>query len=87
MADDTGVRAGRTQERDAQAKALLERTHDPARVLALSDGVFAIIITLLVLEIMILSSLPAEDILAVGQGYGVSVERIDGAAQLLDRAG
>ena len=28
-----------------------ERTHDPARVLALSDGVFAIIITLLVLEI------------------------------------
>jgi len=51
MADDTEVRAGRTQERDAQAKALLERTHDPARVLALSDGVFAIIITLLVLEI------------------------------------
>jgi uncharacterized membrane protein len=28
-----------------------EREHDPARVLALSDGVFAIIITLLVLEI------------------------------------
>jgi uncharacterized membrane protein len=28
-----------------------ERGHDPARVLALSDGVFAIIITLLVLEI------------------------------------
>lgn len=28
-----------------------ERAHDPARVLALSDGVFAIIITLLVLEI------------------------------------
>jgi len=28
-----------------------ERQHDPARVLALSDGVFAIIITLLVLEI------------------------------------
>jgi uncharacterized membrane protein len=33
------------------AKALAERLHDPARVLALSDGVFAIIITLLVLEI------------------------------------
>jgi uncharacterized membrane protein len=33
------------------AKALVERLHDPARVLALSDGVFAIIITLLVLEI------------------------------------
>jgi uncharacterized membrane protein len=30
---------------------MLERTHDPARVLALSDGVFAIINTLLVLEI------------------------------------
>ena len=28
-----------------------ERAHDPARVLALSDGVFAIVITLLVLEI------------------------------------
>ena len=32
-------------------RATLERLHDPARVLALSDGVFAIIITLLVLEI------------------------------------
>lgn len=31
--------------------ALLERTRDPGRVLALSDGVFAIILTLLVLEI------------------------------------
>jgi uncharacterized membrane protein len=51
MGDDTEVQAGRTQERDAQAKALLERTHDPARVLALSDGVFAVVITLLVLEI------------------------------------
>ena len=30
---------------------LYERTRDPARVLALSDGVFAIILTLLVLEI------------------------------------
>jgi uncharacterized membrane protein len=30
---------------------MLERTHDPLRVLALSDGVFAIIITLLVLEV------------------------------------
>jgi uncharacterized membrane protein len=51
MGDDTGVRVGRTPERDAQARAMLERTHDPARVPALSDGVFAIIITLLVLEI------------------------------------
>ena len=30
---------------------MLERAHDPARVLALSYGVFAIIITLLVLEV------------------------------------
>jgi uncharacterized membrane protein len=36
--------------RDQQARALLERIHDPSRVLALSDGVFAII-TLLVLEV------------------------------------
>jgi uncharacterized membrane protein len=51
VAGREAVQAGRTQERDAQAKALLERTHDPARVLALSDGVFAVVITLLVLEI------------------------------------
>jgi len=37
-------------ERQRQA---YERTHDPARVLALSDGVVAIIITLLVLEIQV----------------------------------
>jgi uncharacterized membrane protein len=34
-----------------RTRELLERLHDPARVLALSDGVFAILITLLVLEI------------------------------------
>jgi uncharacterized membrane protein len=51
MGDDTEVQVGRTPERDAQARDLLERTHDPARVLALSDGVFAVVITLLVLEI------------------------------------
>jgi uncharacterized membrane protein len=39
------------READEQARALFERQHDPTRVLALSDGVFAIIITLLVLEI------------------------------------
>src|SRR6516164_521949 len=33
------------------SRKLLERTRDPARVLALTDGVFAIIMTLLVLEI------------------------------------
>jgi TMEM175 potassium channel family protein len=36
---------------DKQRLESYERAHDPARVLALSDGVFAIIITLLVLEI------------------------------------
>ena len=35
----------------ASERAHYDRTHDPARVLALSDGVFAIILTLLVLEI------------------------------------
>ena len=51
MGDDTEAQVGRMSERDAQARNLLERTHDPARVLALSDGVFAVVITLLVLEI------------------------------------
>lgn len=37
-----------SQERELQR---YDRQHDPARVLALSDGVFAIVITLLVLEI------------------------------------
>jgi uncharacterized membrane protein len=36
---------------DEQRRDRVERATDPARVLALSDGVFAIIITLLVLEI------------------------------------
>jgi uncharacterized membrane protein len=42
-----------TEEREGsdQTRELLERLHDPARVLALSDGVFAILMTLLVLEI------------------------------------
>jgi uncharacterized membrane protein len=39
------------REIDERTRELLERLHDPARVLALSDGVFAILITLLVLEI------------------------------------
>jgi uncharacterized membrane protein len=39
------------REVDEPTRELLERLHDPARVLALSDGVFAILITLLVLEI------------------------------------
>jgi uncharacterized membrane protein len=36
---------------DERLRRSYERGHDPSRVLALSDGVFAIIITLLVLEI------------------------------------
>jgi uncharacterized membrane protein len=36
-----------------RARRLFKRNHDPARVMALSDGVFAIIITLLVLEIRV----------------------------------
>ncbi len=36
---------------DERVRESYERQHDPSRVLALSDGVFAIIITLLVLEI------------------------------------
>jgi uncharacterized membrane protein len=51
MGDETEAQAGRTPEHDTQGRDLLEHTHDPARVLALSDGVFAIVITLLVLEI------------------------------------
>ncbi len=51
MGDEPEIQVGRTGERDTQARTLLERAYDPARVLALSDGVFAIIITLLVLEV------------------------------------
>jgi Endosomal/lysosomal potassium channel TMEM175 len=51
MGDEPEVQVGRTPEADEQARALRERFQDPARVLALSDGVFAIINTLLVLEI------------------------------------
>jgi uncharacterized membrane protein len=43
MADD--------REGDEPARTLFERQHDPSRVHALSDGVFAIIITLLVLDV------------------------------------
>ena len=34
-----------------QAQELLARTRDPGRVIALTDGIYAIIMTLLVLEI------------------------------------
>ena len=51
VADEREVAVGRAREGDEQARALLERARDPSRVLALSDGVFAIIITLLVLDV------------------------------------
>jgi uncharacterized membrane protein len=38
---------------DERARQIYERSNDPTRVLALSDGVFAIILTLLVLEIRV----------------------------------
>jgi len=41
-----------------QAQELLERSRDPARVMALTDGIFAIIMTLLVLDIHV-PQLPA----------------------------
>jgi uncharacterized membrane protein len=51
MDDKREAAVGRGREDADAARAMLERLHDPARVLALSDGVFAIIITLLVLEV------------------------------------
>jgi uncharacterized membrane protein len=51
VADEREVAVAGAREGDESATVLLERLHDPARVLALSDGVFAIIVTLLVLEI------------------------------------
>ena len=51
MADEPEVAVGGAREDADSARELAERLHDPARVLALSDGVFAIIITLLVLEV------------------------------------
>jgi uncharacterized membrane protein len=45
------IQSGDDAESVQRTLALYERAHDPSRVLALSDGVFAIIITLLVLEI------------------------------------
>jgi uncharacterized membrane protein len=51
MVDEREAPTGRAQAGDQPARALFERQHDPSRVLAVSDGVFAIIITLLVLEV------------------------------------
>jgi TMEM175 potassium channel family protein len=51
VADQRGAAVGRARHGGEPNRELLEHLHDPARVLALTDGVFAIIITLLVLEI------------------------------------
>ena len=45
-----------------QAKELLERRRDPGRVMALTDGIFAIIMTLLVLDIQV-PKLAADELL------------------------
>jgi TMEM175 potassium channel family protein len=51
VAEEQEVAVDRAREDARSARELAERLHDPARILALADGVFAIIITLLVLEI------------------------------------
>jgi uncharacterized membrane protein len=51
VGDEREVASGRARGGDEPARASSERKHDPARVLALSDGVFAIIITLVVLDL------------------------------------
>jgi uncharacterized membrane protein len=51
MADEREVADAQARHGGEHARGLVERLHDPARVVALSDGVFAIIMTLLVLEI------------------------------------
>jgi uncharacterized membrane protein len=62
MAGEREVAVGRAQDGDDQAKAMFEREHDPSRVLALTDGVFAIIITLLVLEVHVPELKPGESL-------------------------
>jgi uncharacterized membrane protein len=51
VAENQEAAVARAREGGDLDRELLERMHDPARVLALSDGVFAILITLLVLEV------------------------------------
>lgn len=45
--------ATQTSPAERQRRIRYEHGNDPARVLALSDGVFAIVLTLLVLEIQV----------------------------------
>ena len=51
MTEELQAGVGQAPNGDGARRALFERQHDPTRVLALSDGVFAIIITLLVLDV------------------------------------
>jgi uncharacterized membrane protein len=51
VGDSDPAAAGREEGYGEAARAARERLRDPSRVLALSDGVFAIIMTLLVLDI------------------------------------
>ena len=69
MADEQAADLGRAREGDESARVLLERLHDPARVLALTDGVIAIIITLLVLEVHVPE-------LTQGQSLTVALEEL-----------
>jgi uncharacterized membrane protein len=62
MAKEQEVAAAPARHGGEPDRALLERLHDPARVLALSDGVFAIIMTLLVLEVHVPELTPAHSL-------------------------
>ena len=57
MGNSKQAAAGEEGEGGELARAPLERMRDPSRVLALSDGVFAIIMTLLVLDIRVPAAL------------------------------
>jgi len=53
MDEGGGADTRRAHGESEQSSAARQRFHDPARVVALSDGVFAIIMTLLVLDIRV----------------------------------
>jgi hypothetical protein len=64
--------AGRARESDERGTTL-ERMRDPSRVLALSDGVFAIIMTLLVLDIRVPHLAKGESLASALRGLGPSL--------------
>jgi uncharacterized membrane protein len=65
--------AGQEEEGGGRARAPLERLRDPSRVLALSDGVFAIIMTLLVLDIRVPQLAAGESLAAALRGLRPSL--------------